>query len=85
MPQQLIEYVAELSAGTSSPMAYINRVLADYKQNGIFSVEQAKDHKQNARQASSTATTAIIGKDMERRHYTDDELSALFTALDTED
>ena len=85
---ELIGYAAELSAGASNPISYLNRILADYKNNGIRTVEQAKSHKAAvAKTAATTATTAYIGgRDMERRHYTDEEISALFTALDdTED
>ena len=87
MPQDLIEYVAELSAGTNSPVSYVNRVLSDFKQNNVFTVEQAKSHKSAfAKTAATTATATIAGKDMERRKYTDEEISALFSALDeTED
>ncbi len=85
MPLELINYAAELAAGTASPIAYMNRILSDYKQNGIVTVEQAKSHKNDAKSAS-TATRAIIGNDLERRHYTDEQLNALFTVLDeTED
>lgn len=86
MPIELIEYVAELSAGTNSPVAYVNRILSDYKQHGILTVEQAKRHKVNVAKDNTTTTAYIGGKDMERRNYTDEEISALFTALDeTED
>lgn len=85
LPYDVITYVAEKAAGTNAPMAYINRILADYKQAGVATVEQAKAHKTAA--AQSTATKVLIGgRDMERRPYTDDELNALFTVLDeTED
>lgn len=86
MPQELIEYVAELSAGTNSPLSYVNRVLSDFKQQGVFTVEQAKQRKASVAQSAATTATATVGKDMERRKYTDEEISALFTALDdTED
>lgn len=88
MSTEVICYVAQLAAGTNAPMAYINRILSDYKQNGITTVEQAESYKINApHTAKTTATTAYIGgRDMERRQYTDEEISALFTALDeTED
>lgn len=86
MPQEVVQYVAELAAGSNSPMAYINRILADYKQNGVFTVEQAKLYK-GKRTEPTTATTAYIGgRNMERRQYTDEELNALFNAFDdTED
>ena len=83
MPQSVIEYAAEKAAGTNAPMAYINRILSDYKQHNITTTEQAKEYK--SAQAQSAATTAkanVNGKSIEKRQYTDDEISALFTALD---
>ena len=89
LPLDVINYAAELSAGASNPLTYLNRVLSDYKNNGILTVEQARAHKgKDVKSAATTATatTAYIGgRDMERRQYTDDEISALFTVLDTED
>ena len=88
MPLDVICYAAELSAGTANPLTYLNRVLSDYKNNGITTVEQARVHKgKDTKSAATTATTAYIGgRDMKRRTYTDDEINALFTALDeTED
>ena len=83
LPLDVINYAAELSAGTGNPLTYLNRILSDYKQNGITTVEQARAHK--GKDTKTTATTTVIaGKDMERRSYTDDEISALFTEL-TED
>lgn len=83
MPLELINYAAELSAGAGNPISYLNRILADYKNNGIRTVEQAKTHKAAfAKTAATTAIATIAGKDMERRKYTDEEISALFTALD---
>ena len=88
MPLDVIYYAAELSAGASNPLTYLNRILSDYKQSGIVTVEQARAH--NGRDTKTTTTTAatayIGGRDMERRQYTDEEIGALFTALDeTED
>ena len=87
MPQDVIEYVAEKAAGTNYPMAYVNRILSDYKQHGVFDLAAATQYKAPTVAAATTATTANInGRDMERRTYTDDEISALFTALEeTED
>ena len=85
MPQDVILLVAEKSAGTTSPTAYINRVLSDYKQKGIATVEQAQSYQ--PQQPTQTAQkTAIIGqRDIERREYTDQQLNAMFTALDDEE
>lgn len=84
-----ILYVAELAAGTISPLSYINRVLADCKQAGATTAEQIRNRKETISSSTTTATAAKVlvgGRDMERRQYTDDQLNALFTALDeTED
>ena len=87
MPLDVIMFVAEKSAGTTSPTAYINRVLSDYKQKGIVTLAQAQSQVVAPQtQAKSTQKTAIIGqRDIERREYTDQQLSALFTALDDEE
>ena len=87
MTQDVIEYVAEKAAGTNAPMAYVNRILSDYKQHGVFDLAATEQFKATGNAGATTATTAYIGgRDMERRTYTDDEISALFTALDeTED
>ena len=87
MPHELVCFVAEKAAGTTSPMAYVNRVLADYKQHAVATVEQAQSYKTAATSNTTTATKAYIGgRDMERRQYTDEELRSLFNALDdTED
>lgn len=85
LPYDVIIYAAEKTAGAKSPIAFLNRILSDYKQAGVATVEQAKAHKIASNQ--STATKVLIGgRDMERRPYTDEELNALFTVLDdTED
>ena len=86
MPQDVIEFVAEKAAGVNAPMAYVNRVLSDYKQHGVFDLTSAEQYKSESATKASTATTANInGKDMKRREYSDDEINALFTALDEED
>ncbi|MBR2986316.1 MAG: DnaD domain protein, partial [Clostridia bacterium] len=88
MPLEVILFVAEKSAGTATPTAYINRVLADYKQKGVTTLAQAQSQVASVSQtqAKSTQKTAIIGqRDIERREYTDQQLSALFTALDDEE
>ena len=86
MPHDVIEYAAAKSAGTNAPMAYVNRVLSEYKQHGVFNLAAAENYKSDNATKASTATTVLVGgKDMKRREYSDDELSALFTALDDED
>ena len=85
MPLDVICYAAELSAGAGNPLTYLNRILSDYKHSGITTLEQAQAHKGQKNATAATTATVIAGKDMQRRSYTDDEISALFTVLDTED
>ena len=80
MADELICYVAERSAGTNSPLSYVNRVLSNYKQEGISTVAQAEA------QAKTTTTTAAqqvpTGKSAAKTNYTEEQLNALFAALD---
>ena len=87
MPLEVILFVAQKSAGTTTPTAYINRVLADYKQRGIVTLAQAQSlATQTTNEYKPTTKKAIIGQcEIERREYTDQQLNALFTALDEED
>ena len=86
MPQDVIEFVAEKAAGTNAPMAYVNRVLSDYKQHGVFDLTAAENYKSESVVKAAAATTANVGgKDMKRREYSDDEINALFSTLDEED
>lgn len=85
MNADVIEFAAEKAVGTNAPIAYLNRILAEYKHSGVTTVEQAK--AQSAANKQTAATKVLIGgRDIERRQYTDDELNALFTVLtETED
>lgn len=86
LPYDVISYAAEKTAGANSPIAYLNRILSDYKQNGITTVEQAKARKTAASQSTATKSSLLNGTEIERRQYTDDEINALFTVLEeTED
>lgn len=85
IPYDVITYAAEKTAGTKSPIAYLNKILADYKQAGITTVEQAKAHKTAVNQ-STAAKATIHGENIQRQEYSDEEINALFTVLDeTED
>ena len=85
MPLELINYAAELAAGTASPIAYVNRVLSDWKQRGVTTIEQAKLNKTSEKSVAATSASFVGGTPIERRHYTDEQLNALFSALDEEE
>ena len=82
MPMDVVEFVAKKSAGTTAPTAYVNRVLADYKQRGIKTVEQAQAIQQSTATTAKPQKRAIIGDDLERREYTDEQLASLINAFD---
>lgn len=84
MPAEVIDYVAERAAGTANPTAYVNRVLAIYKQQNILTLEAAKTQAESNRNTQQTeqGKKLIGGREIERREYTDDELRSLFTVLD---
>lgn len=85
LPRDVVLYAAERTAGAQSPIAYLNRILADYKQAGITTVEQAQARRTAASQSTATKAT-IHGENIQRQEYSDEEINALFTALDeTED
>jgi len=81
MSDELICYVAERAAGTNSPMSYVNRVLANYKQEGVATVAQAQEREKTPTTATA-AKKAAIGAEIAKADYTDEQLNALFTALD---
>lgn len=81
MSDELICFVAVRAAGTNSPMSYVNRVLANYKQEGISTVAQAQAREKST--AATAAKKAIIGGiEIARAEYTEEQLNSLFTALD---
>ena len=73
MPHDLVLHVATLSNGATNQMAYINKVLADFKANGIDSVQKAQQHKQTQKPKTQAK--------YKQREYTDEEFDALFEDL----
>jgi len=77
---ELINYAVDLSIGKANPFPYMNKILANWHQNNISTVAEAKKTKtveQPAPKANATVT-----KSYEHRSYSDDELTALFDNLD---
>lgn len=83
MPFDVICFAAKKAVGTSVPTAYINRLLSVYKQKGVVTVEQAQAEESAAATVVSDKKVVVGGA--KRASYTDEQLSALFTALDTEE
>ena len=81
LPLSLINHAATAAATAYNPMAYLNKILADYKNKGILSVEQAKAHEvlsQSTEKPEKKKSSAVT----ETRDYSKEELDALFTVFD---
>ncbi len=77
LSEELIAHATTLAKGKDSPLKYLSRVLADWHEKGIKTIEEAK------------ATTIINAKEQPSpkknftgRSYTNKELSALFQSID---
>ncbi|MCM1042770.1 MAG: DnaD domain protein [Corallococcus sp.] len=79
LPQSLILYAAQKSAGTQNPMRYLNKILSEYKTNGITTVSQAE---QSMTAATVAKPQAAATHSFEQHKYTDEQLNALFTNLE---
>ena len=81
--QELIDYATELSKGKYMAMQYLNRILSEYHNNSIVSVEDAKKFtlsfmgKPNSEKKSITDRKAA-----KKREYTKKELDSLFDDIE---
>lgn len=73
----MLLYAASLSAGANNPMAYMNKILSDFKANNIMTAEEA------ARRAAPASGNKPAP--YKEREYTKEELDALFDNLDDGD
>ena len=71
---EIIEYVASISVGKMQPMSYINKILADFKQNNILTLEQAKK--------SCNTKDVNNSSNFTPRSYSTEELNSVFANLD---
>ena len=74
---EILQYAIELSKGKYSAMQYLNRVLSEYHNAGIKSLEDAKKYKLSFVGVSSNNNTQIQ-KSAKKREYTKKELDSLF-------
>ena len=76
----VILYAAELSAGRSFPASAVNRLLSEWKSQGVHTVEDAKhaaqEHSDRAPRRPSSS------KNFDERNYTDDEIRSAMVSID---
>ena len=76
---EIIDYAVTLGAGKSQPMIYINKILSNWKENNIKTLEQAKQTNLDI----VPAKKAEIKKEEFVTHsFSSEELNALFDNLD---
>lgn len=74
----LIEYATTLAKGKDSPLKYLNRVLADWHEKGIKTIDEAK----NTTPISTSKEQSTNKKNFTGRSYTNNQLNALFQSID---
>ena len=75
---ELIKYAVELSKGKYSAMQYLNRVLSEYHNAGIKSVDEAKNFKLSFASSSLSTSKTTSPKRAKKREYSKKELDSLF-------
>lgn len=72
----VILYAAELSAGRSYPVSAINRLLSEWKAQGVSSLEDAK------RVGNTPSPRPSSSKNFEERDYTDEQIKSVMINID---
>lgn len=80
---EMIDYAVYLSNGKSQPMAYVNKILSNWKEQNISSLDQAKQNLTNQNNNSLQKNTTLNSKPEFLTHsFSSEELNALFDNLD---
>lgn len=76
LSKEVIDYGAKQSKGTYLPMQYLNKILSEYRNKGVKSVEEAKSISLDT--ATSRKTTEKSPKEAKKQDYSKKELNSLF-------
>lgn len=76
MDDSIIDYAAQKSCGKSFSFAYLNSLMATYKQNNVKSIEDCEKIAINPSKIGTNSTNSQIIE--QKQLYTKDELNALF-------
>lgn len=77
MPSELINYGVTLAKGKDSPMKYLSRVLSDWHNKGISTIEEAKKTSPLTENTKPQQKQNFTG-----RSYTREQMNALFDSID---
>ena len=75
----MIDYAVTLSIGKNQPMMYLNKILSNWKENGIKTLENAKKSSKNANFEQNLNN--IKKPEFETHSFSSEELGALFDNL----
>ena len=76
----MIDYALSLSLGKSQPMAYVNKVLSNFKEKNIDTIEKAK--KENVTIKQNSNVNVVNNSSFATHSFSAEELNALFDNLD---
>ena len=72
---ELIDYALTLAKGKDNPIKYLSRVLADYRDKGIKTIDEAKNN-------SPIKEEQTGGNSFNERKYSKNEINALFQSIE---
>lgn len=75
LPSDVIDYAVSISKGKNNPIKYLSKVLADYHEKGIKTVDEAKNNSPIEEKVSSK-------NNFSGRSYSKEEINALFQSID---
>ncbi len=78
MGENIIEYAASIAKGKDNPVKYLSKVLADYHEKGIKTLDEAK-------KTSPVEYVKENKKNFKGRSYSSTQLNALFQSIDEVD
>lgn len=75
MPQELIDYACTLACGKNMPMQYLGKILANWHEKGIKTIDKAKN-------CSLPVFNNVKNENFKGRSYQQDSTKALFQSLE---
>ena len=72
---ELLDYAITLAKGKNNPIKYLSRVLADYRDKGIKTIDEAKNNLPVKEEQAS-------GGSFNERKYSKNEINALFQSIE---
>ena len=76
IPEELLAYAVQISKDKDNPFKYLTKVLADYHEKGIKTIEEAKNN------TPIFTTEKNNGKNFKGRSYSSQEWNALYQSID---